>query len=210
MIENLRTTTQQNFTTNFLKLLDQHHRLVESIVTWVEPFSTEAKPCEGRFFFDELCEKIYKDFECIKSGSISDTWLIDEDLKERSSGLKGEELLLRIYDHYYHIYQSDLSHYFRNLFRIVKFIDQSNFKRKVKHDHCKILRSQLSNYEQLLLAYNGLHEYGEKFKPLIEEYRLLKTINSEVQLSKGKQKRIVDLTILTENYPHLKKAWEKS
>lgn len=207
IIENLRTTTRQNFTTNFLKLLDQHHRLVENIVTWVEPFSSEEKPCKGRFFFDEICEKIFRDYEYILSENTTSNWDIDPELVNQGKSKNGKDLLIIIYSHYYHIYQSDLSHYFRNMFRIVKFVDQSNFRKKVKQDHCKILRAQLSNYEQLLLAYNGLHEYGSEFHPLIEEYRLLKTINSETQLPKGKQKRIVDLNILSDNYPHLKKAW---
>jgi hypothetical protein len=39
------------------------------------------------------------------------------------------------------------------------------------------VRAQLSAYELLLLFYNSITSFGkEKFKPLIEEFHLLKTV----------------------------------
>ena len=64
-------------------------------------------------------------------------------------------------------------------------LDLSKTEDKVRYDLCNFLiqykytsitRSQLSDYELLLLFYNGLSEMGEKFKPLIEEYALLKNL----------------------------------
>jgi hypothetical protein len=72
-------------------------------------------------------------------------------------------------------------------------------------EHVKILRAQLSNYEILFLAYNGMHEYGKKFYNFIEKYELLKSLNTEERLTETRVKRIVDINILREAYPHLKK-----
>jgi len=47
----------------------------------------------------------------------------------------------------------------------------------LRHFYTNIVRAQLSSQELLLLFYNALSDLGnEKFKPLIEEIALLKTV----------------------------------
>jgi hypothetical protein len=75
---------------------------------------------------------------------------------------------------------------------------------KQKKANLRILRAQLSNYEILVLAYNGLSWPGKNFKPLIEKYELLKNLNFENTLSRVYIKRIIEPDILTAEYPHLK------
>ena len=71
-------------------------------------------------------------------------------------------------------------HYFRHLYRIIKFISQSGFTDDEQYEYTSIVRSQLSNFELLMLFYNCLNNTGnEKFKPLIERYALLKNIHIE-------------------------------
>lgn len=80
-----------------------------------------------------------------------------------------------------------LGHYFRHLFNMVNFIDKSDFTDKYdkKEFYVKLIRSQLSDYEQILLYYNSLSTLGydwnlplgeKKIKDmsLIGKYRLLK------------------------------------
>ena len=84
----------------------------------------------------------------------------------------------------YSQYDSNFGHYFRNLYRIIKFIDEYDFKFKdavedynFKYKYTSIVRSQLSDYELYWIFYNGLCEYGsDKFKPLIEKYTILKVL----------------------------------
>lgn len=65
-----------------------------------------------------------------------------------------------------------LGHYFRILYNILKFVDESDLLNK-KH-YTNIVRSQISTYEHILIFYNGLSENGaEKLKPLIEKYSFL-------------------------------------
>lgn len=74
---------------------------------------------------------------------------------------------------FYGRYGNELSHYFRTLYQLIKFID-----RAAPHDakfYSDIVRAQLSDAEVGLLFYNGLSINGrDKFKPLIEKYALLK------------------------------------
>lgn len=62
----------------------------------------------------------------------------------------------------------NVGHYFRHLYRIYKFIAESDVEDK--RSYSGIVRAQLSNYELALLFYNGLSSYGIRFKPLLEEF----------------------------------------
>lgn len=74
------------------------------------------------------------------------------------------------YDHYHKLpegHHSYLGHYYRHLFYIVKFVVYQKKElvseyQKVKY--LKILRNQLSNYEQEMLFYNWLSGYGKNWE----------------------------------------------
>lgn len=205
VIANLRSNTIQNFSSNFFKLIDQHHKLVDNLASAVTGITTEKKPSVKRDFFDDLANRIARDFQALSTG---DTGSIDETLAASAEGKTGKELLMNIYDHYFHIHLSDLGHYFRNLYHIIRFVERSSLRRNSKTEYVKMLRAQLSNYELLLLAYNGMHEYGSNFHTLLEKYELLKNLNNERRIPAGYEKRIVDTGILTESYSHLKVYWD--
>lgn len=72
-------------------------------------------------------------------------------------------------------YRGHLSHYFKCFYRIIKIIEMDySFDEKTKVFYAKILRSQLTDYEQLVLFYNSHSDYGFKARPLILKYNLLK------------------------------------
>ena len=78
-----------------------------------------------------------------------------------------------------------LDHYFRHLYRIFKFIHYNDFlDNKEKYNYTSIVRSQLSDYELIILYYNCLSENGsEKFKPLIETYAVFKNLRKDLLAS---------------------------
>lgn len=89
-----------------------------------------------------------------------------------------------IYDYTYSKVDTDFGHYFRNLYRMIKIVDESNFDKDaikdywIKYDYTSIVRAQLSDNETKWLFFNCLtHRGSEKFKLLIEKYALLKLIN---------------------------------
>lgn len=87
-----------------------------------------------------------------------------------------------IYGTLFHRLDTHLGHYYRNLYRIVKFVDEqtfSDYKKddyEIKYFYVSIVRSQLSDHEIQWLFFNGLYDYGELFKPLIQEYSMLKNL----------------------------------
>ena len=79
-----------------------------------------------------------------------------------------------------------LDHYFRLLYRILKYIDDSQKKipemtLSKRYEYTSIVRATLSQYELVLLFYNCLSSNGrEKFKPLIERYAIFNNLRVEL------------------------------
>ncbi|MCC2778975.1 hypothetical protein LK518_06055 [Parabacteroides distasonis] len=77
-----------------------------------------------------------------------------------------------------------LDHYFRHLYRMVKFIDETKLLPDdfdERYQYTSMIRATFSRYEFVWLFYNGLSENGvEKFKPLIEKYALLRGIRLDL------------------------------
>jgi uncharacterized membrane protein len=79
-----------------------------------------------------------------------------------------EELSINYHNRYIKYYgghQFRLGHYFRHLYQSVKFINnQSILNYSEKYSHVKILRAQLSNYEQAVLFLNSLSSLGRSWE----------------------------------------------
>lgn len=81
-------------------------------------------------------------------------------------------------------YSTALGHYYRHIFQTVCFVDkQEDLNDKEKYDYVKMLRAQLSDYEQVLFYYNALSSMGYPWiqakgddLPLIIKYRMIKNI----------------------------------
>lgn len=72
---------------------------------------------------------------------------------------------------------SHLGHYFRHIYHILKYVDDSHIP-EVK-GYVDILQAQLSNDELYLLAINGISNYGRrKMLPLMDKYSLLENLNA--------------------------------
>jgi hypothetical protein len=86
-----------------------------------------------------------------------------------------------VYRPFFEENQSEIGHYFRHLYHVIKFIKAGPVENK--RQYTSIVRAQLSSYEQVLLFYNCLSEFGcEKFKPLVEEFALLENMPRKLLL----------------------------
>lgn len=75
-----------------------------------------------------------------------------------------------------------LDHYFRHLYRIYKYVDSTDLiEDSERYDYACIVRSQLSDYELVMMFYNCLSTNGrDKFKPLIEKYSVFNNLRIEL------------------------------
>lgn len=111
---------------------------------------------------------------------------------------------------YYGGHQFRLGHYFRNLFQIVSYINNSNhINNEQKYFMVKLLRGQLSTYEQSIIFLNSLSYMGRRWEledinnpqkeigindQLITKYNLIKNIFN---------KKINEEIDVTQFYPYV-------
>lgn len=94
-----------------------------------------------------------------------------------------------------------LDHYFRYLYRILKFIDETELiDGEQKYRYASMFRAQLSEFELVLIYYNGLSQMGcEKLKPLLEKFCILKNIRFE-DLASVKDREEKESILFKEEY----------
>jgi len=168
-----KTLKTQRFESTFFGLVNLHNQIVNDI---------DFKRGDGHFVPEEI---------------LSGRDVFQQAYLELRNELKKEDISVnRAYLRMYGKHNTDFGHYFRNLYRIFKIIKETEFvsmseiddeikdkKQFYKEENFKeqyrytsIMRAQLSDYELFILFYNCLSKLGEKFKPLIEEFSILKTM----------------------------------
>lgn len=72
---------------------------------------------------------------------------------------------------YFDLLSPQLGTYFRTLYNIYRYLDESNYSDQVYYN--RIIRAQIPNLALVLLFYNSLTDRGLKFQKYIEKYRIL-------------------------------------
>ncbi len=180
----------QQFDNKFFQMLNLHNEIRNGIFIDSAKgsyFNMENK--SGVQFFQQLALMIAKRFF---------------ETNNEMGAEVNEQKLIRVYQKAFHQYKAVLGHYFRNLFHIVRVVDENLILSDIeKKDYIKLLRSQLSQYELVLLSYNGIMPYGANFYPLINKYELLKNIDFELWTPANYITKIVSPSILIAKYPYL-------
>ncbi|EEF60504.1 putative phage abortive infection protein [Pedosphaera parvula] len=148
-----RQFEQQSFENHFFQLLTLHDEIVKTL-------RCEDVEAEGSLIFRVMHRRTVVAYQDVEGGPM-------EHHTEASA--------VKCYQGVFDSNPEVLGHYFRSLYHIIKFVDDSRPADKKRYT--SIVRARLSAYEHVLLHYNGLSEYGvKKFKPLIEEYELLENM----------------------------------
>lgn len=91
---------------------------------------------------------------------------------KRAAGMKDSAAIMAGYEEFYRKYNTEIGHYFRTLYSTVRYVHETPIEDKMVY--MRLVRAQLSSGELALLALNCLTPQGQKFKPLVEHYALLK------------------------------------
>lgn len=149
----------QNFENTFFQLV----RLLNDIVNSIDLVDGQGKVTHGRDCLSTFYRRFVSDYHQLRKNYPSSNEL---------------RVIQQSYTHFNQRYQNELGHYFRTLYNIIKFVRNSDVGDK--NLYTNLVRAQLSSQELLLLFYVGLSEEGyQKFKPLIEEFALLKNVPME-------------------------------
>lgn len=77
-------------------------------------------------------------------------------------------------------------HYFRHLYRILKYIDTQGFTPEEAYKYTSLFRGTLSWYELVWIYYNSLCRENIKLRRLVEKYSILKNLRREL-LTRSKE-----------------------
>jgi hypothetical protein len=161
MMKQNATLKHQRFENTFFQLVNIHTSIVSSMD--LRKIANKSIIAEGRDCFNNFYQRLQGKINNPEVASLEDT--------------------LKAYVSFFIDNQNDLGHYFRNLYHIIKFVATSDLENKKTYTN--FVRAQLSSYELVLIFYNCLSSYGtEKFKPLIEEFSLLKNMDKELVFNK--------------------------
>lgn len=153
----IRLSYTQQFESSLFSLIQHHHSIRQAL---------NAAGEDGELFFE------------IVANSIQERMMEREyDLNSiiYENRFKEEDIASDKYEEVYRIYGGQLEHYFRNLYHIISYVDESEVPDKQKY--IKILQGQLSNAELFILFYDGISVYGKKkMYPLLEKYKILENV----------------------------------
>ncbi|MAS87833.1 MAG: hypothetical protein CMH30_07670 [Micavibrio sp.] len=164
-LDNQNTYIQkQIFESTFFQMLSLHNSIVNSLAYKKKTQKRKNVEDIGRSCFNHL----YTDFSEIYKNKKN----------KKAAPYTGDELktIRQAYKSFWDENNRILGHYYRYLYNLIRFIDESSTE---KITYIRLVRSQLSDQELLCLFYNSLTENGKKFKPLIEKYKLLDNMNKK-------------------------------
>lgn len=151
LLEQSESLKKQNFESTFFQMLTIHNGIVNSIDLIKDGNVTRGRDCFNAFY--TRLNKIYREN------------------KAKANGKYGEDSVVSLsYDLFWKDHQTELGHYYRYLYNIVRFIKETNF---VDGPYLRLVRAQLSDQELLLLFYNCVSKNGGNFTALVEEFSLL-------------------------------------
>ncbi|MBL4974829.1 putative phage abortive infection protein [Bacillus halotolerans] len=139
-VQTNKTLIKQQFDNTFFNMINLHNEIVRT---------TNIGETIGKSVFKNILNNINRRFK---------------------GSNKSYESLLDSYEYYYSNYDYIFGHYFRNMYRIVKFIDEADLDLNEKKNYIGILRAQLSTSELSLVFYNALSDKGDKFRKLIQKH----------------------------------------
>ena len=168
------TLKRQQFENTFFELLRMLQTITDDLslnISYLDLSSDSRKEfmCRGKLVFQELCTGRAQK---ILNGS-----------RFYISSLQDELNTYSIDDVYAREDIKFLYHYYRFVYRIMKFVDMSEIVKTYneKYEYITFLRSTLSNFEMFVLFYNCLTADGcGKFKPLVEKYALFNNIDEQM------------------------------
>jgi hypothetical protein len=153
--------SQQRFDSIFFQMVGLHHEIVNgiNIVTGKTTFV-------GRQALTLVQSRVIRDLSAVPQDelAVNDLARLSEQVAE----------VRHAYREVYDRHETILGHYFRNLYRIFKYVDEADVADKASY--IGILRAQLSVSELCLVFYNLFDQGYDKFLPLCERYQFLQNL----------------------------------
>jgi hypothetical protein len=177
-----KTLIKQSFENSFFNILELHNSILQEII---------YNSNKGRHAISSLNNNIsaYYNRESLFTTEVTNLrFQFEQEHNHLPNDNEMEKIefkvLQGIFSNLLESHMNIIGHYFRNLYHLVRYVDNADHYVENKYDYIKIIRAQLSSDELCLLFYNCLTEKGKKFKSLVEDYSLLKNMDENLLCSK--------------------------
>lgn len=194
--EQSETLKIQRFENTFFQLLSLHHELVDKL-NFSKTFMTLNERLEKR----EVLSKAFADLEIklkysnsIEERTSTGSTEYKDDIPENKE-IAIKRLNKAYKEFYFDDYKQILSHYFRNVYHIFKFIYFSELiEESKKQFYATLVRAQLSSDELFLILYNSLHQgLGyPNFLFLIKEFDIMQNFDFRIMAKNPYHQEIYD------------------
>jgi len=156
---------RQRFEATFFELLRSYNEIVRSIdlLNTQNQHTTSGRDC-FRIFYSRL-SGLYRD--------------------KIAKGHDEATCLEMAYRNFWKDHQLELGNYFRFLYNTLRFISESGYKEEY---HGRLLRSQLSEQELLILFYNCASPQGKNFQKYASEFKIFDNLPTVRLLSRSHPK----------------------
>jgi len=173
-----RNATISQFESSFFELLRLHKEITDRICGTVDIsiiYESGGNEFKGLMYFEKLSKEIHKKFDDNPDNILEQ--LVNpiefKNILEDKTAM--QEIIDSFYNELYHGRESELGHYFRSLYHLVKFVNDSLIGNKKRY--IDLIQAYLTDAELHCTFYNGIAIYGRKhFQRLLDDYSFLENI----------------------------------
>ena len=151
--ENAKVYIKQQFNATFFHLLHQYNSIIETISARME--NEELVTLHGKEALDYYVQQMQTEFD-------------------RGEFYENRKEAVGCFMNFYVSHGDFTPIYYRTLYRIFDMIEVTDITDKEKVEYAKIVRSQLTDSELVLLRYNAMTAYGRNMRKYVVKYNLLK------------------------------------
>lgn len=167
--EQIKEINIERFENTFFQMITLHNEITKSIT---------IDNCEGRLAFTKFYEQLkYHKTEFDRFNPV---------YKEKPSAELEIRDLRKMCDQFFRSNEPIFGHYYRNLYNLYRMVDNNKWIQTTeeKKEYTRIIRSQLSAHEYVLLFYNCFQKKGYKFKFYADKYELFDNMSENLLLSR--------------------------
>lgn len=173
-----RNATISQFESSFFELLRLHKEITDRICGTIDIpiiYESGGNEFKGLMYFEKLSKEIHKQFDDNVDNLLSKLVNPVEFKNALEDKTAMQEIIDSFYNELYHGRESELGHYFRSLYHLVKFVDDSLIGNKKRY--VDLIQAYLTDAELHCTFYNGIAIYGRKhFQRLLDDYSFLENI----------------------------------
>lgn len=183
--EELRILQKQGFEQTFFAWLKSYREYISEIRRWDSDRDRESKGHKALLAIWSTYMHLDGLVEIAEEVKIAENETVIDLLRQIEKGKEyDQDIIYSIYiaafEKLYKKQSSTVGTMLRSLYRLIKWIDDSDLTPNEKYSYIAIVRAQLSMAELGYLMLNGLTDRGAKFRPLVNKYALLDNIEQHL------------------------------